>query len=432
MKTIAITSHAPDMSGFDGWAGRPFASALGRPLRVALFSGNYNCVRDGANQALNKLVRFLEEEAGATVRVYSPTVADPAFAPAGTLVSVRSVAIPGRREYRLALGLPHAIRRDIANFDPDIFHLSAPDMLGRKAQKYARARGIPVIASLHTRFETYFDYYGLSILKPHVQHYLSRFYRECDHLLVPNAAIKREMEDAGLGRRTTIWGRGVDRSIFSPSRRDSEWRRTLGYADDDIAILFFGRLVREKGLEMFATVIEQLRARGHRLRPLIVGDGPARDAFAGRLPNVNFTGHLTGKDLGRAVASADILLNPSVTEAFGNVTLEAMAAGLAVVSADVPSASSLLKQASTGILVPPADPVAYTQAIDDLIRSPETRSHLASAAAKAALSYDWPDILSEVASAYRTCVNGRSIKADRRVVPERRPSTPKGAPIVAP
>ncbi len=73
------------------------------PRRVALFSGNYNYLRDGANQALNRLVAYLERR-GTDVRVYSPTSDTPAFEPAGTLVSVPSVRIPGRGEYRLGLG----------------------------------------------------------------------------------------------------------------------------------------------------------------------------------------------------------------------------------------------------------------------------------------------------------------------------------------
>ena len=70
-------------------------------LRIALFSGNYNYVRDGANQALNRLVGFLLRK-GAQVRVYSPTTSTPAFPPTGDLVSVPSLPIPGRSEYHLA------------------------------------------------------------------------------------------------------------------------------------------------------------------------------------------------------------------------------------------------------------------------------------------------------------------------------------------
>ena len=106
----------------------PEQPAAARPLRIALFSGNYNYVRDGANQALNKLVAFLESQ-GNIVRVYSPTSDTPAFEPAGTLVSVPSVRIPGRAEYRVARALSASLKRDVRAFAPDIIHLSAPDPL---------------------------------------------------------------------------------------------------------------------------------------------------------------------------------------------------------------------------------------------------------------------------------------------------------------
>src|ERR1041384_1912259 len=95
------------------WPRAPAVSAEG--LRIALFSGNYNCVRDGANRALNRLVvHWLGR--GAALRVYSPPVAEPAFPPAGDLVSVPSLRIPGRSEYRLAIGLPGAVRDDVRAF----------------------------------------------------------------------------------------------------------------------------------------------------------------------------------------------------------------------------------------------------------------------------------------------------------------------------
>ena len=223
---------------------RPAPSAGESPLRIALFSGNYNCIRDGANQALNRLVGFLTDEIGARVRVYSPTVAEPAFPPTGDLVSVPSIGIPGRSEYRLALGLPTAIRADIERFDPDIVHLSAPDILGRRAQLFAKQRGIPVVTSLHTRFETYFQYYGLGFLRRAAERHLRRFYGDSDWVLVPNRLIAQEMRASGA--RVAIWGRGVDRTIFSPEQRDLAWRRGLGYDDEDTVILLRPHRARKR------------------------------------------------------------------------------------------------------------------------------------------------------------------------------------------
>lgn len=371
-----------------------------RPLRIALFSGNYDCVRDGANRALNRLVAYLLDDVGARVRIYSPTAPQKAFVSVGDIVSVRSACIPGRPEYRLALGFTRAARADMDAFAPDIVHLSAPDLLGRQAQKYARAAGIPVVASLHTRFEAYLDYYRLGFLRRPVTDYLARFYGDSDHILAPTPPIRDELAERFGADKVSIWSRGVDPAMFGPELRSEAWRARSGYAPEDIVPLFFGRLVLEKGLGLFAETIATLRAQGHGVRPMIVGDGPARDWLARQLPNANFLGFLEGRALGRALASADMLINPSVTEAFGNVNLEAMASGLAVVSADVPSASALIEDGRTGMLVPSHDAGAYARAAVELIARPARRASLGRAASVAADRYRWDEILADVARVY--------------------------------
>lgn len=376
-------------------------------MRVALFSGNYNCVRDGANRALNRLVAHLLAR-GAAVRVYSPTIAEPAFAPAGDLVSVPSVPIPGRSEFRIAMGLPRSIRADVERFAPNIIHVSAPDFLGTGAQKLARKLGVPVAASLHTRFETYFDYYGLGAFRSWGERRLQRFYQGSDRVLAPNAASAESLVAMGVADRDiAIWGRGVDPSAFSPALRDLSLRRELGYRDDEIVPLFFGRLVLEKGIVAFADTIWILKERGHVLRPLIVGAGPAEARFRALLPDAVFTGHLDARSLGTAVASADILINPSITEAFGNVNLEAMASGLAVVSADVGSAQALMTHGESGLLVEPA-PALLADAVEQLIDFPDRRFELARAGHAASLRHRWPEILDSVIASYADMLLKRS------------------------
>jgi glycosyltransferase involved in cell wall biosynthesis len=374
-------------------------SPTGRKPRIALFSGNYNCLPDGANQALNRLVDYLLRH-GFAVRVYSPVVAKPAFEPAGELVGVRSVPFPGRGEYRVALGLPHATWRDLDAFAPDIVHVSAPDPLGRAAQRYANAGGIPLVASLHTRFETYWDYYGLGFVRGIIERYLQRFYGRCDLVLAPNAPMAELLVADGVDPgRIAIWSRGVDRVRFDPARRSQAWRTAQGIGEDELAVLFFGRLVREKGIADFAAAYT--RAALPNARALIVGDGPARAEFAHRLPGAVFTGHLSGDALGEAVASADILLNPSATEAFGNVNLEAMAAGLAVISAEAPSSRALVEHGRTGLLVTVGDVAGYAEALATLAGNPALRRRIGTAARKESARYDWDGAMADVAAAYR-------------------------------
>lgn len=373
-------------------------------LRVALFSGNYNCVRDGANQALNRLAGYLLHR-GAAVRVYSPTVARPAFAPTGDLVSVPSMAFPmGRGEYRFSFGLPRSVRADIAAFRPSVLHISAPDVLGHRAVSFARAKGLPVLASVHTLFETYPAYYGLGFLETPLIAMLRRLYNRCDALVAPTPEIAGRLRGQGIVRPVSVWSRGVDHARFHPSRRDLAWRRSLGIGDDDLALGFLGRLVLEKGLDVFADVSRELSRRGVAHKVLVIGDGPARDQLVAQVPGAIMAGFQAGDDLGRAVASMDLFLNPSTTETFGNVTLEAMAAGVAVVAADATGARTLVQNGVTGQLVAPRDVAGYADAIAAYADDRDALRAAGAAGHAAAADYDWDAVNARVVDAYRTAI----------------------------
>ena len=371
---------------------------IGR-LRVALFSGNYNYVRDGANQALNRLVSYLLRR-GAAVRVYSPKVADPAFEPAGDLVGLPNLPIPGRGEYRFPLALSGKVKTDLEAFAPSIVHVASPDLAGHRAVSWARERRLPVLASVHTRFETYPRYYNMAFLEPMAEAILRRFYNRCDALVAPSESMAQVLREQRMNRDISIWSRGVDRTVFDPSRRDPEWRRALGIADDEMAIGFLGRLVMEKGLDVFAATLAELRKRAVPHRPLVIGEGPAREWFAQNVPGAVFTGFQQGEALGRAVASMDVLLNPSVTETFGNVTLEAMACAVPVVAARATGSTSLVEDDVTGRLVDPGRIAGFADAVVAYIRDPALRTMHGEAGERASRAFSWDAVNGAVADTY--------------------------------
>ena len=385
-------------------------------LRIALFSGNYNYTRDGANQALNRLVRSLLDK-GAAVRVYSPKVDNPDFEATGDLVNLPNIPMPvkGRGEYRLPLRLGRSVRRDLERFQPNIVHLSSPDPAGHAALSWAQDHDIPVLASVHTRFETYPRYYGLAFTEPWVVGILKRFYNRCDALVAPSQSMIDKLLAMEMHDDIALWSRGVDRTIFSSDRRDLAWRRSLGLADDDVAIVFLGRLVMEKGLDVFAESIVQLRKRQVPHKVLVIGDGPARQWFEDALPGGIFAGFKTGPELGQALASGDIFFNPSVTETFGNVTLEAMACGLPVVAAGATGASSLVEDNVTGRLVPlqgkkgaeAPDSVGLAEAMAPYCTDKDLRAAHGAAGEKRSLDYSWEAINQVVADTYVRLVEDR-------------------------
>jgi glycosyltransferase involved in cell wall biosynthesis len=375
-------------------------------LRIALFSGNYNYVRDGANQALNRLVAYLLRQ-GASVRIYSPTVKEPAFPPNGDVVHIPAIPFPGRAEYRAPLMIPPSAKRDIRRFDPNIFHVASPEVLGHRAVTLAHKMNRPVIASVHTRFETYPRYYGLAFLEPLMLSALRRFYRRCDAIFAPSDSMAQLLREQRMNYDVGIWTRGIDREIFNPGRRDLAWRRSLGIEDDVPVIGFTGRLVMEKGLDVFSDTIDRLERRQVRHKVLVVGEGPAREWFEKRLPNGCFVGFQAGPDLGRAVASMDMLFNPSVTETFGNVTLEAMSVGMPVVAAIATGSLSLVSDGVTGRLVRAGAIDAFADALAGYCQDPELRRKAGQAGMQVSLRYGWDEVNQELVNAYLRIVRQR-------------------------
>lgn len=368
-------------------------------LRIALFSGNYNYVRDGANQALNRLVEYLLRQ-GAEVRVYAPTTDTPAFEPQGELISLPSFAIPTRAEYRLSIGMDRRVRRELEAFAPNVVHVSAPDVSGHRAVSWARKHGLPVLASVHTRFETYPRYYNLAFLELILVAILRRFYRRCDALVAPSESFAQVLRTQRMNYDIDIWSRGVDRDIFNPGLRDMAWRRGIGIGDKEVVVGFHSRLVMEKGLDVFSDAIDELRRRGIKHRTLIVGDGPARPWLETRLPDAVLAGFMSGTDLGKAVASMDVLFFPSTTETFGNVSLEAMACGLPVVAAAATGSQNLVEHGKTGRLIRPGAIHQFAEALRLYIEDPKLRAAHGKAGEARSAEFAWDQINQVVADTY--------------------------------
>ena len=369
-------------------------------LRVALFTGNYNYIKDGVALTLNRLVAFLLER-GIPVLIFAPTGPTPAFESVGELISVPSFPIPTRAEYRIATGLPQSARARLKEFRPTLFHIAVPDIVGYQALKLADAWGIPAVASYHTRYDTYLRFYGLGILEKLGQRYLRSFYTKVRRVYPPSESMAQIIRDAGQSRNVEVWARGVDSEMFSPAQRDIAWRRSLGVGENEVVICFVGRLVKEKNTGTVARALNLLTQRGRPFRARIVGDGPELAAMKAALPEAIFVGFLHGDDLARAYASADIFFFPSESETFGNVTLEAMASGLPAVNAVASGSNSLVIEGETGFLVSARDEAGLADRLALLVNNQGLRHKMGAAARQRALAFSWETILSGLLESYR-------------------------------
>jgi len=379
---------------------------LSEPLRVVLTTGNYNYIKDGVSLTLNRLVGWLERN-GVEVLVIAPVAEQAAMEHQGRLLPVPSFAIPTRKEYRIGRRLTAQLKDEIVRFKPDLFHIAVPDITGHSALNFAEKMRVPVVSSFHTRFDEYLQYYHLRFLEPWFHKKLRAFYARCEHLYVPSASMMAELAGQDIADNMRLWTRGVDHDRFDPARRSLEWRRVHGFADDDVVIAYAGRLVAEKNMAVMARVFAGLKARGVPHRTLLLGDGPEAGWMRKALPDTVFAGFLHGDELATGYASSDIFFFPSITETFGNVTLEAMASGLPSVTADATGSRSLVREAETGFLVPVDREDQMIERLVQLLSDGQMRQKFGARARDIAIcEHEWDGIFARLLSDYNDAVAG--------------------------
>jgi phosphatidylinositol alpha 1,6-mannosyltransferase len=366
-------------------------------VRLALFSDTYPPQMNGVSRTLERLVGAARER-GAIVRVFTTTDPD-ATGIDPDVVRWNSVPFWAYPQVRLSAPRVAEARAALTAWHPDLLHVATEFGIGIAGRSAASALRIPLVTSYHTSFAAYADFYQLGALAGMGWRYFRWFHSAAARTFTPTEAIKAEVEAHGF-TNVGVWGRGVDGDRFDARFRDLAWRRSLGIADDALAVLYVGRIAREKGLEHALHAMHELADATPGIRFVFVGDGPYTDELrAAAPPSAIFTGRLSGVPLSTAYASCDVFLFPSVTDTFGNVLLEAMASGLVVVSADAGNTRELVGT-SRGVIVPVATPGAIAQAFRQLSGNPSQRTAIQASAVAWARARTWTQVWNDLFSEY--------------------------------
>lgn len=294
---------------------------------------------------------------GHAVEVVRPRQPGDRYDPAGersdgalATLLMRGAALPRYPGLRFGLPAMRALGQHWRQARPDAVYVATEGPLGWSAARAAARLGIPVATGLHTRFDQYMRDYGMPWLEGTALAWMRRFHNRADATLVPTLELARFLRAHGFERVVRL-ARAVDTAQLSPERRDDALRARWGAGPDTPIAIHVGRIAPEKNL---ALAVRAFRAIG-RQRPdarfVWVGDGPARDALARENPDFIFCGVQRGPELARHFASGDLFLFPSLSETFGNVTLESMASGLATVAFDTGAAREHLQHQVHGALV---------------------------------------------------------------------------------
>lgn len=316
---------------------------------------------------------------------------------AALIPGLEQVLLPGASLPRypgLRFGLPAhgTLQRRWSAQRPDALYIATEGPLGHSALAVARRLGIPACTGFHTRFDDFASHYGLGFLTPAVFAWLRRFHNRAAATLVPTGELATFLGECGFAN-VRLLRRAVDTALFDPAHRDEALRAHWGATTGDPVVLHVGRLAPEKNLELAVRAFHAIRERLPRARFVVVGDGPMRATLAERHPDLVFAGLRRGEDLARHYASGDLFLFPSLTETFGNVTLEALASGVPVVAFDYGAAHEHVHDERAGSRVPRDDEAAFIEAacvqavrVAAHVGAADSPSRLAARAAVAGLS----------------------------------------------
>jgi glycosyltransferase involved in cell wall biosynthesis/predicted metal-dependent phosphoesterase TrpH len=320
------------------------------------------------------------------------------------LAAVAEIDVPFYPGLRIGVPTVPAIVDALAEGRYDIVHVCSPGPAGIGAWLLGRVLDIPRVGSYHTELGAYTAMRtGQPALEALANLALRSFYGACDVVLSPSTASDAGLTELGIEpERIRRWDRGVDLQRFDPAHRDDTLLPTA------TNVLYAGRLSKEKGVELLADAFLEAHRRDPRLHLVLAGGGPEEELLRERLGDrATFLGWLSGHDLARVYASADVFLFASATETFGQVILEAQASGLPVVAVDRGGPSCLIDHGETGLLVPPTVS-DLADAVVSATATPLLRERIGRGALAAVRGRTWEAALDRLAAAYRIALAARS------------------------
>ncbi|GGK06874.1 glycosyltransferase family 4 protein [Pseudomonas matsuisoli] len=300
---------------------------------------------------------------------------------------MRSIRLPRYPDLRLGLPAYLHLRRSWKKARPDVIYVATEGPLGASAVWAARSFGIPVATGYHTRFDQYMSRYGLGLLTRATEAWMRLLHNAGSATVVSTQALANELQTAGY-QNVFLAPRAVDTSRFDSSFRTAALRKHWGATADTPVFLHVGRVAAEKNIELAIRAFRKVQQTSPKARMVLVGDGPLRTGLQAANPDLLFAGTQHGEALAAHYASADIFLFPSTTETFGNVTLEAMASGLAVVAFDDGAAREHIIDGVNGRLAPPEDETVFIAAACELVQGARLRRALGEAGRGTVLKLD--------------------------------------------
>jgi glycosyltransferase involved in cell wall biosynthesis len=417
---VTLDTHALTVD-----SGQSAIDARRRTARVAVFTDNDFSKVNGVTTTLKALLRYAPADVQPRIYTLSDIGTD---VPDYLALRAWGMPIPYYSEMSIYAPRIAAFRRQLEADRIDVIHLTTPGPVGLSARYLASRAKLHLVGSFHTHLADYARRLsGSELAATAMRHYLRWVYGTCTRVMVPSEDARRRLiDDRWPADRLTAWTRGVDVRTFRPERRSNSLREQWRVCERRPALLYVGRLSREKDLGILPSLLSALHARQCHYRLIVVGGGPMLPELRAACGDAVFTGTLTHDEVAVAMASADLFVFPSTTDTAGNVVLEAQAAGLPVIVSDRGGPSENMINGESGIVCRAGDPSSFAAAIQEL-SDPVRRVRADAAARRYAESRSWEESLRPVYTLYRAAHAGAAASNVRLSSPHRAQMDPRGS-----
>ena len=370
-------------------------------LRIAVVTETWPPEVNGVAMTLAKLVQGLSHR-NHDVQLIRPrqTKTDsPMNATSLEEVLMRGMPIPRYPELKLGLPSKKTLVKTWTLRRPDVVHIATEGPLGWSALQAAKVLKLPVTSDFRTNFHSYSKHYGVGWLRKPIVAYLRKFHNATACTMVPTKELMRTLSENGFANLKVV-SRGVDTKLFNISKRDTSLRSSWGATDNTKVLISVGRMAPEKNLDQVLKTYEALKVTGQAFKLVMVGDGPLKEQFQKRYPEIIFPGMLSQTNLAAYYASSDLFIFPSQTETFGNVTLEALASGIPVLAFDCAAARDWVQTGVNGWLVAENNPEGFAAQAVSIFKSKDLLDQITQSTRQQVVHLDWDQIAEQVESVF--------------------------------
>ena len=370
-------------------------------LRIAVVTETWPPEVNGVAMTLAKLVQGLSHR-NHDVQLIRPrqTKTDSPMSDASLEeVLMRGMPIPRYPELKLGLPSKKTLVKTWTLRRPDVVHIATEGPLGWSALQAAKVLKLPVTSDFRTNFQSYSKHYGVGWLRKPIVAYLRKFHNATACTMVPTRELMRTLSQNGFANLKVV-SRGVDTKLFNIAKRDTSLRSSWGATDDTKVLISVGRMAPEKNLDQVLKTYDALKSTGQAFKLVMVGDGPLKEQFQKRYPEIIFPGMLTQSNLAAYYASSDLFIFPSQTETFGNVTLEALASGIPVLAFDCAAARDWVQTGVNGWLIAENNPEGFAAQAVTVFNSKDLLDQITQSTRQQVVHLDWDQIAEQVESVF--------------------------------